>query len=184
MLKILGFLVGALFTIWAFNKFVSEENQEQILEATDVVANVVADQLEQADIQQIVERSTQAVQHAVDAVEAAENKPTVDQTDIDVQQNEDEAATEMEVITEVVEVTSEPVEMIVSIGFDKKHRAEGQLVYLLKKESLKGINLRVDKVTASQKFAVILVSGSREEAMIHFELIKVYMGDIEPTPFN
>ncbi len=68
MLKILGFFVGALFTVWAFNKFVPSDTREEILETTDSVIVATANKIEQADLGEIVEQGTNVIQEAASTV--------------------------------------------------------------------------------------------------------------------
>ena len=205
MLKILGFFVGALFTVWAFNKFVPSDTREEILETTDSVIVATANKIEQADLGEIVEQGTNVIQEAASTVghkvDNANIGEIVDQgTDIlqnvatsvgdkveSLQtQNGDEkdsvqtidGAEQAEALDEMVEQLPIPVTLIVSIEFSNKNSAGNVLSKLIKKDELAGMSLKTVEVGNVQNYAIALTAPSRQEAMQQWETFKAHSGGV------
>lgn len=200
MLKILGFFVGALFTVWAFNKFVPSDTREEILDTTDSVIVATANKIDEADISGIVEQGTNALQEAAstvsDKVDSANIGEIVEQgTDIiqDVassvgdkvdslqdsnQQNAEQVdgssndSAQNGSADQVVQQLSVPVTLIITEPYQDKASAARILKLINKDSSLAGISLQTYHVGETDGHTIALTGMSKQEAYEQWEIFK------------
>jgi len=173
MLKLLGFFVGALLVIWAFNKFVPKGNQEKIIAVTEqTVETVIEGASEVAN--NAANKSKNEMSEVEQTLSSDSNEPTV-KTETTKPDSNDISFPESGSIknnvnlSEIELVNNKPVEIGVFPAFGSRSSAMGFISVL---EIKTGENLFIHE-DGSGDFYVTLQGKSMVEVIERFNSMKV-----------
>lgn len=142
MLKILGFFVGVLFTVWAFNKYIPQNTQQNIIEATDVVITEAVEKIQNVN-QQSTSDSQEVITEDLDNGVADTSQMSAEDT--------------------TTGLRNESVTYVITPGYATENAAKRVIKELKKKSAFSTFQFGIAQVEHGN-YAITILGSSQQDA--------------------